>query len=86
MAELVQSKSENSATHVEGDKTTAVHRILDNGLLKSSYDELSVPRTVWVFKRVVLVSIAVYTGYVCEGFEVSEMSHISTTFPPNPLY
>ena len=42
------------------------------GLLKSRYDELSIPRTLWVFKRVVLVSLAVYTGYVCEGFEVSQ--------------
>ena len=43
------------------------------GLVKSRYDELSLPRTLWVFKRVVLVSLAVYTGYVCEGFEVSEV-------------
>lgn len=42
------------------------------GLVKSRYDELSIPRTVWVFKRVVLVSLAVYTGYVCEGFEVGD--------------
>ena len=42
------------------------------GLVKSRYDELSIPQTLWVFKRVVLVSLAVYTGYVCEGFEVSE--------------
>lgn len=42
------------------------------GLVKSRFDELSIPRTLWVFKRVVLVSLAVYTGYVCEGFEVSQ--------------
>lgn len=42
-----------------------------DGLLKSKFDELSIPRTLWVFGRVVLVSLAVYTGYVCEGFEVS---------------
>jgi SP family general alpha glucoside:H+ symporter-like MFS transporter len=44
----------------------------DYGLVKSRFDELSILQTVWVFKRVVLVSLAVYTGYVCEGFEVSE--------------
>lgn len=44
------------------------------GLVKSRFDELSIPRTVWVFRRVVLVTLAVYTGYVCEGFEVSEGS------------
>jgi len=42
------------------------------GLVKSRFDELSIPRTLWVFRRVVLVSLAVYTGYVCEGFEVSK--------------
>ncbi|KAK5053225.1 hypothetical protein LTR84_002199 [Exophiala bonariae] len=40
------------------------------GLVKSRFDELSIPRTVWVFKRVLLVTLAVYTGYVCEGFEL----------------
>jgi SP family general alpha glucoside:H+ symporter-like MFS transporter len=40
------------------------------GLVKSRFDELSIPRTLWVFKRVILVSLAVYTGYVCEGFEL----------------
>lgn len=44
------------------------------GLVKSRFDELSIPRTLWVFRRVVLVVLAVYTGYVCEGFEVSESS------------
>jgi SP family general alpha glucoside:H+ symporter-like MFS transporter len=43
------------------------------GLVKSRFDELSIPRTLWVFRRVVLVSLAVYTGYVCEGFEVSQI-------------
>ncbi|PTB41803.1 hypothetical protein M441DRAFT_192948 [Trichoderma asperellum CBS 433.97] len=40
------------------------------GLVKSRFDELSIPRTLWVFRRVVLVSLSVYTGYVCEGFEL----------------
>ncbi|KAL7919433.1 general substrate transporter [Trichoderma austrokoningii] len=40
------------------------------GLVKSRFDELSIPRTLWVFRRVVLVSLAVYTGYVCEAFEL----------------
>lgn len=42
------------------------------GLVKSRFDELSIPRTLWVFRRVTLVSLAVYTGYVCEVFEVSK--------------
>lgn len=40
-------------------------------LRKSRFDELSIPRTIWVFRRSVLVVLAVYTGYMCEGFEVS---------------
>lgn len=41
------------------------------GLAKSRYDELSIPRTLWVFRRIIFVSLAVYTGYICEGFEAS---------------
>jgi sugar porter (SP) family MFS transporter len=37
---------------------------------KSRFDELSIPRTLWIFRRTVLVCLAVYTGYVCEGFEL----------------
>ncbi|KXS96871.1 hypothetical protein AC579_3363 [Pseudocercospora musae] len=46
-------------------------KINSYGLLKSRYDELSIPRTLWVFKRVIVVSLAVYTGYLCEGFELN---------------
>ncbi len=42
-----------------------------DGLLKSRFDELSIPRTLWVFRRVVFFTLCVYTGYMCEGFEVS---------------
>ncbi|KAL1891069.1 hypothetical protein Sste5346_007894 [Sporothrix stenoceras] len=48
----------------------------DNVLLKSKYSELSVAHTLWVFKRVALLSIAVYTGYVCEGFELSSSGSV----------
>ncbi|KYG43064.1 hypothetical protein M433DRAFT_72503 [Acidomyces richmondensis BFW] len=53
------------------EEITTVGEKNPNGLLKSRFDELSIPRTLWVFKRVVLVSLAVYTGYVCEGFELT---------------
>ena len=80
MAELVTGSSEKPYSgHVEGirgeidDVAMAKVDGYDSyGLVKSRFDELSIPRTLWVFKRVVLVSLAVYTGYVCEGFEVSE--------------
>lgn len=61
--------------HIEGNRVDDGDVKVDGydsyGLVKSRYDELSLPRTLWVFRRVVLVSLAVYTGYVCEGFEVS---------------
>jgi MFS transporter, SP family, general alpha glucoside:H+ symporter len=43
----------------------------NNGPVKSRFDEMSVGRTAWVFRRVAFIALAVYTGYVCEGFEVS---------------
>jgi hypothetical protein len=39
--------------------------------MKSRFDELSLPKTLWTFKRVLLIVLSVYTGYMCEGFEVS---------------
>lgn len=72
--ELVNSTEKHDVTHVEnlglGDEALGV-TVDGNGLLKSRFDELSIPRTLWVFRRVVLVTLAVYTGYMCEGFEVS---------------
>ena len=56
--------------HIEGDGISKVDGYDSYGLVKSRYDELSIPRTLWVFRRVLLVTLAVYTGYVCEGFEV----------------
>ena len=42
-----------------------------HGLLKSRFDEMSISQTLWVFRRSAFVALAVYTGYMCEGFEVS---------------
>ncbi|EME80067.1 uncharacterized protein MYCFIDRAFT_198401 [Pseudocercospora fijiensis CIRAD86] len=54
------------------DPATVTEDKIDSyGLLKSRYDELSILRTLWVFKRVIFVSLAVYTGYLCEGFELN---------------
>lgn len=47
-----------------------------HGLVKSRLDQLSVLETVWTFKRVILVTLAVYTGYVCEGFELGAGGNI----------
>lgn len=56
---------------VAGFDETKVVTAEGHGLLKSRFDEMSIPRTLWTFRRVVLVTLAVYTGYMCEGFEVS---------------
>jgi SP family general alpha glucoside:H+ symporter-like MFS transporter len=71
MADPLKHSSEPETVVVEDNKTDA-YDFDTNGLLKSTFDELSILRTLWVFKRVILVSLAVYTGYICEGFEVSE--------------
>lgn len=70
------SGEEPDVAHVEGarddmDDLTTVDGFTD-GHRKSRYDDLSITRSLWIFKRVIIVSLAVYTGYVCEGFEVSE--------------
>lgn len=52
------------------------------GLMKSRFDEMSIPKTLWVFRRIVLVTLAVYTGYMCEGFEVSKDSDLKRDIDP----
>lgn len=64
--------------------------IASNTLLKSRFDELSIPRTLWVFRRAALCCVAVYTGYLCEGFEVRlspkcpQSGHNRILFSPHP--
>lgn len=40
-------------------------------LLKSRFDELSLLKTLWLFRTSALYCVAVYTGYLCEGFELT---------------
>jgi hypothetical protein len=40
-------------------------------LLKSRFGQKSIPRTLWVVRRSAPVTLAVNTGYMCEGFEVN---------------
>lgn len=65
--EINDLKSQGQIEHIEG----AAEYVTDN-LKKSRFDNLSIPRSLWVFRRSVLVTLAVYTGYMCEGFEVSQ--------------
>lgn len=55
--------------HVEDDLKDEVEP--QTQLRKSRLDELSIPRTLWVFRRAVFFTFCVYTGFLCEGFEVS---------------
>ena len=41
-------------------------------LVKSTWDDLTIPQLLWTFKKTMLVTLLVYTGYLCEGFEVSD--------------
>lgn len=64
------------------EKTAAVHdehvdeKAIESDLLKSRFDEMSIPRTLWVFRRAAFYVFLVYTGYFCEGFEVGYI-HLS---------
>ena len=76
-AEIYDEK--DIAVHSENLTTVPVDQLLGSGhageaIVKSRFDELSIPRTLWIFRRVVLITLAVYTGYMCEGFEVSHDS------------
>ncbi|KAJ5825160.1 hypothetical protein N7474_002298 [Penicillium riverlandense] len=77
MAAIVTSRSEkDGVSHFEGmpanvdEITTKLDGYDSDGLVKSTFDQLSIPQTLWAFKRVILISLAVYTGYICEGFEL----------------
>ncbi|KAL1889145.1 hypothetical protein Sste5346_009093 [Sporothrix stenoceras] len=67
-ATVGDTKDANAAVKGGGDT------FIGEELVKSRFDEMSPARTLWVFRRVALVSLAVYTGYVCEGFEVGQGS------------
>lgn len=71
MQQVMSNTEKGAVEHV--DHNVLVTTAEGQGLLKSRFDEMSIPKTLWVFRRVVLVTLAVYTGYMCEGFEVSTM-------------
>ena len=66
--ETVMELKQIEPVHVEddfkGESDTHVQ------LRKSRLDDLSIPRTLWVFRRAVFFTFCVYTGFLCEGFEV----------------
>lgn len=78
MATIMPSEKED-VSHLESmptnteEITMKIDAFERSNLVKSTFDELSIPQTLWAFKRVILISLAVYTGYVCEGFEVSHI-------------
>lgn len=78
MATIMPSEKED-VSHLESmptnteEITMKIDAFERSNLVKSTFDELSIPQTLWAFKRVILISLAVYTGYVCEGFEVSRI-------------
>lgn len=50
------------AIHFESEKPLDELEVLSSELRKSRWDELSILQTVWTFRRVTLVVLAVYTG------------------------
>ena len=75
-----KNQHENPIPNLElGNDPTIIDQTLQgHGLLKSRFDDLSLWRTLWVFRRSALITLAVYTGYMCEGFEVSLSVHRPT--------
>jgi hypothetical protein len=57
-------------SHVENDLKDGLELTIQ--LRKSRLDELSIARTLWVFRRAVFYTFCVYTGLLCEGFEVRQ--------------
>jgi hypothetical protein len=43
---------------------------IEQQLLKSRFDDMSIPRTLWIFRKSAFFVFLVYTGYFCEGFEL----------------
>ncbi|BEJ17722.1 hypothetical protein CspHIS471_0611230 [Cutaneotrichosporon sp. HIS471] len=68
---LEHDKPLSTIEHVETQENKEVDVADGSGLMKSPIDHLSIWQTLWIFKRVVIFIILVYTGYVCEGFELN---------------
>jgi hypothetical protein len=62
----VRSNEKGDTFHDENAEDKAIQ----HELLKSRFDEMSIPRTLWVFRKSAFFVFSVYMGYLCEGFEV----------------
>jgi hypothetical protein len=65
-------------SHVENDLKEGLETNIQ--LRKSRLDELSIARTLWVFRRAVFYTFCVYTGFLCEGFEVRKKIRLIASF------
>lgn len=63
--------------HGDHDAKEDITKEVDIGprLTKSRFDELGLWRTLWVFRRAALCCLSVYTGFLCEGFEVCSRAY-----------
>ncbi|KAL1409207.1 hypothetical protein Q8F55_006040 [Vanrija albida] len=67
-AEIQVSHLETSVTRDEDLK----HAALDGqGVLKSRFDELPILKCLWTFRRAVFFCFLLFTGSMCDGFEVA---------------
>jgi hypothetical protein len=72
---LNDDKIEAQTSHIEHGGQDVKDDIIKESdvaphLTKSRFDQLGLWRTLWVFRRAALCCLAVYTGFLCEGFEV----------------
>lgn len=80
---MVTSTEKPGIAHVEEENAiddfsqAKVDGYVSYGLAKSRFDNLTIPQTIWTFKRVIIIIISVYTGYICEGFEVGTQPSFS---------
>ncbi|KAL1893354.1 hypothetical protein Sste5346_006532 [Sporothrix stenoceras] len=79
--ETVTSTEKAGISHVEQSvlddfSLAKVDGYVSYGLAKSRFDNLTIPQTIWTFKRVIIIIISVYTGYICEGFELNSSGSV----------
>lgn len=80
--ETVTSTEKAGISHVEEQNViddfsqAKVDGYVSYGLAKSRFDNLTIPQTIWTFKRVIIIIISVYTGYICEGFELNSSGSV----------
>lgn len=71
-----EDKADIQVAHLESSVTRdedLKHAALDGqGVLKSRFDELPILTCLWTFRRAAFFCFLLFTGAMCDGFEVRE--------------